>query len=115
MARAALIGVLCAAAMLFASIGSLTVAAQDAAEKPLVNEDGIEAVTVEMKNGDTAVGYVLKETSDQIFVQNLNNSMEVSFPRSRIAKIRKPTPSEIRKTRQRLGIVPEVKPSQAAK
>lgn len=50
---------------------------------------------IELKNGQKVSGKVTKETNDSIFLANPDGSMEVSFPRSKIANIRKPTDEEM--------------------
>jgi hypothetical protein len=72
-----------------------------------VNDDGIEAVTLELKSGSKVVVYILRKTADTYFVQNLNDSMEVSVPRANVVNVRKPTAREIEKFQKRLGITPK--------
>jgi len=62
--------------------------------RDLVNEDK-DLMTVELKSGTVMVVRILRETKDQIFAQNAVSSMEASFPRSKIAEIRKPTSKEL--------------------
>ncbi len=88
-------------------------AAQEAENQSLVNEDGIEASALELKSGESVVVYILKEDKNQLYVQNLTDSMEVVVPRSQITNIRKPTAREIRITKERLGLA--AKTPQAAK
>jgi len=80
-----------------------------------VNDEGVEAVTIVLADGAKVVAYILRETEGQVFLQNLNESMEVSFPRSKIAEIRKPTVGEIRKQQKSLGMESNPKPSQETK
>jgi hypothetical protein len=54
-----------------------------------------DLVAVELKSGTVMVVRILKETKDQIFAQNALSNMEASFPRSKIADIRKPTSKEL--------------------
>ena len=80
------------------------VMAQEASYQIPVNEDGKEAVTMELKSGTKVVVYIQRETADNYFIQNLNKTMEVSMPRANVAKVRKPTAQEIKETQKRLGI-----------
>jgi len=82
------------------------VTAEEAAYQVPVNEDGVEAVTLELKSGTKTVVYILKETADTLYVQNLNDSMEVSVPRANVVKMRKPTAREVGKVQKRLGMTP---------
>lgn len=83
------------------------VKAEEAVYQVPVNDDGIEAVTLEMKSGTKAVVYILKETADTLYVQNLNDSMEVSVPRANVEKIRKPTAKEVGQVQKKLGMAPK--------
>lgn len=88
--------------------------AQAAADQSLISDDGIEAVTLELKGGERAIVYILKENKDTLYVRNLNDSMEVSLPRANVVKIRKPTAEEIQKTKKRLGMMAPPAPAQQA-
>ena len=52
---------------------------------------------LELKGGGLTGGRIIRETADSVFLVNSDGSMEVSFPRSRIARIRKPTDLELEK------------------
>ncbi|MDP2929318.1 MAG: cache domain-containing protein [Candidatus Omnitrophota bacterium] len=54
-------------------------------------------MVLELKGGDLTAGRIIRETRDSVFLMNSDGSMEVSFPRSRIARIRKPTDMELEK------------------
>lgn len=90
------------AIVVFGSFAPSFAQTQEAAFQVPVNDDGIEAVTIEMVSGTKVVVYVLRETATDLYVQNLNDSMEVSVPRSKIASIRKPTEAEVNKVQKRL-------------
>ena len=64
------------------------------------NDDGVEAVTLELKNGEKIVVYIMRESKTHYFIQNLGDSAEVSVPRSAVLKTRKPTANEIRKAQK---------------
>ncbi|MFA5143589.1 MAG: cache domain-containing protein [Candidatus Omnitrophota bacterium] len=68
---------------------------------------------LELKSGTLAAGEVLRETSDSIYLEHPDGSMEVSFPRNKIARIRKPTEKELAKIKKDLTgpqEVPAAKP-----
>ncbi len=52
---------------------------------------------LELKGGGLTGGRIIRETADSVFLMNSDGSMEVSFPRNRIARIRKPTDAELEK------------------
>lgn len=81
--------------------------AEDSATQVPVNNDSKHPVAIETKNGDTFVVYILKETKDDLLVQNLNDTIEGIVLRSEIIGIREPTAEEIKKTKERLGIMPK--------
>ena len=58
---------------------------------------------LELKGGGLTAGHITRETPDSIFMTNVDESMEVSFPRGRIAKIRKPTAKELEKLNKSLA------------
>jgi len=58
---------------------------------------------LELKSGDKAAGKIIRQTADSIFVENLDGTMEVSFPLAKVAKIRKPTDKELQKINSDLG------------
>lgn len=72
---------------------------EDAPAKKQTIRDMVDAdkdlMAVELKSGTVMVVRILKETKDQIFAQNAISSIEASFPRSKIAEIRKPTSEEL--------------------
>ncbi|MCX5678954.1 MAG: cache domain-containing protein [Candidatus Omnitrophica bacterium] len=57
---------------------------------------------LELKDGDLAAGNITRETVDSVFLTNDGGSTEVSFPRDRVAKIRKPTDEELKKIKEGL-------------
>ena len=70
-------------------------------ETPATSEKA-ESVTgklmvLEFKSGEKAAGEVVRETKDSIYLVNPDGSMEVSFPRDKIVKTRKPTEAELAK------------------
>ncbi|MBN2452854.1 MAG: hypothetical protein JXB40_01155 [Candidatus Omnitrophica bacterium] len=65
-----------------------------------MNDEGTEAVMVETRSGNKAIVYILNETPDVLYVQNLSDSMEVTIPRANVTNIRKPTAKELEKARQ---------------
>lgn len=68
------------------------------AATPEAAEDLIgKLMVLELKNGNFAAGEILRETKDTIYVEHPDRTMEVSFPRNMIAKIRKPTDRELAK------------------
>ncbi len=69
---------------------------------------------LELKGGGLTEGRIIRETGDNVFLANSDGSMEVSFPRSRIARIRKPTDLELAKI-NRSPEAKDQKPSEAAK
>lgn len=60
-------------------------------------------MVLELKSGSLAAGEILRETKDSIFLEHPDGSMEVSFPRSIIVKIRKPTEKEMEKIKNGLA------------
>ena len=110
-----LVFLVCVAVLMSTGTTSFAVEPEKAAYQIPVNDEGVEAVTIVLADGEKVVAYILKETEEQVFLQNLNDSMEVSFPRSKIAEIRKPTAGEIRKQQKSLGMESNPKPSQKTK
>ncbi|MDD5136875.1 MAG: cache domain-containing protein [Candidatus Omnitrophica bacterium] len=52
---------------------------------------------LDLKGGDKVAGKITREAGDYIFLENMDGSMEVSFPRNKILKVRKPTDAELAK------------------
>jgi hypothetical protein len=70
-------------------------------------EQGAEDISgqlmiLELKSGDLAAGKIIREAGNSIFLQNPEGTMEVSFPRDKVVKIRKPTEKELEKISQDL-------------
>ena len=104
MRRIFLLSVICAMAVTAVLASPSFVKAEEDTYQIPVNEDGVEAVTIELKSGTKAVVFILRETPDTLYVENLNDSMDVSVPRSNVVKMRKPSAREVEKTKKRLGI-----------
>jgi len=60
-------------------------------------------MVLDLKSGDKGSGIILRETKNDIYLASPDGSMEVSFPRSKIANIRKPTDKELAKLKATLG------------
>lgn len=88
---------------------------EDSAAQAPANNDSKHPVAIETKSGDTFVVYILKETEDDLLVQNLNDTIEGIVLRSEIICIREPTAEEIQQTKERLGIMPKEVSSQETK
>lgn len=73
-------------------------AAQEAAE-----DISGQVMILELKGGDLTAGKVTRETGDSVFLENVEGTMEVSFPRSKIVKIRKPTDKELAKINKEIA------------
>lgn len=69
--------------------------------REMINADK-DLVAVELKSGSVMIARIIRETKDQVFVENAIDSIEASFPRSKIANIRKPTQKELDKLADRL-------------
>jgi len=75
--------------------------------EPVATPEAVENVIgklmiLELKNGNFAAGEILRETKDTIYVEHPDGTMEVSFPRNMILKIRKPTDKELTKIKGNL-------------
>lgn len=67
------------------------------------DDDAGKVMMLELKSGNLAAGEIIRETKDSVFLKNSDGSMEVSFPRSVIIKIRKPTDKELEKIKKDLS------------
>jgi len=56
-----------------------------------------KTMVVELKSGGVVAGEIIRETKDSVYLESVDRSMEVSFPRDKIATIRKPTEKELKK------------------
>jgi hypothetical protein len=67
------------------------------------DDDAGKVMMLELKSGNLAAGEIIRETKDSVFLKNSDGSMEVSFQRSVIIKIRKPTDKELEKIKKDLS------------
>jgi len=52
---------------------------------------------LELKSGGLAAGKITREVGGSIFIESPEGNMEVSFPRDKVLRIRKPTEKELKK------------------
>lgn len=62
-----------------------------------------DLMTIEFNDGTRVVAMITRETNNEVFLQNVMDTMEVSMPRSKIANIRKPTTKELNDLRKRVA------------
>lgn len=80
------------------AVGAGAYIKDESAPAQMMTEDMAgKLMILELKTGALAAGRVVRETADNIFIENMDGSMEVSFPRAKITKIRKPTDFEIQR------------------
>ncbi|MBU1128023.1 MAG: hypothetical protein KKE01_02970 [Candidatus Omnitrophica bacterium] len=96
-------------------IAPYDVKAEDTAEQVFVNEDGVEASTIELKDGTKVVAFMIRENKDQLFLRNPNNSIEASLPRANVVAIRKATAREVQKQQKKLEVRAKPAPRKAVK
>lgn len=85
--------------------GSVHGQAAEAPQNITDNDDAL--VMLELSDGEKVIVTVIKETKDELFVENPIGTMRVSMPRGKVANMRKPTAGEMDKLRK---LVAENKP-----
>lgn len=75
---------------------------EEATEAGKMDKMARRLMVIELKDGRKIQSEVVRETSDSVFLANPDGSMEVSFPRARISKIRNLTQEELGDAREKL-------------
>lgn len=75
---------------------------EEAGEAEKIDKAARRLMVIELKDGRSMQAEVVRETSDSIFLANPDGSMEVSYPRVRVSRIRNLTQEELGDLREKL-------------